>query len=85
MWSELFLAISAKKNYKNLLIGKTTIPAASDVIGTLNNAEKAKLKVREDNNNAYHKIFLLNTNKVAFNIINKAFTTDLPDGDSFLA
>ena len=85
MWSKQFLAMSAKKNYKNVLIEKTTIPAASDVIDTSNNAEKAKLKAREDNNNAYHNLILSNTNKVASNIMDKVITTDLPDGDAFLA
>ena len=54
MWSKQFLAMSAKNNYKNVLIGKTAIPAASDVFGTSDNAEKARLKAREDNDNTYH-------------------------------
>ena len=85
MWSKQFLAMSAKKNYKNVLIGKTTILVASDVIDTSNNAERAKLKAREDNDKSYHNLILSNTNKVAFNIINKAIRTDLPGVDASLA
>ena len=69
MWSKKFLAMSAKKNYKNVLIGKTAIPAASDVISTSDDAEKARLKAREGNNNAYHNLILSNINNVAFNIM----------------
>ena len=43
------------------------------------------MKAREDNKNAYHHLILSNTNKIAFNIINKEITTDLPDGDASLA
>ena len=77
--------MSAKKKYKNVLTGKTTIPAAFDVIDISDNPVKVKLKAREDNKNAYHNLILSNTNKITFNIMDKAITTDLTDGDASLA
>ena len=85
MWSKQFLAMSAKKGYKHVLVGKTTIPAALDVIDTSNNAGKDQVKAREDNDNAYHDLILSNKNKIAFNIVEKAITTGLPDGGASLA
>ena len=45
----------------------------------------AMQKARNDNEMAYHDLVLANPDKVAFNIIDNATTTDFPDGDAALA
>ena len=77
--------MSAKKGYKNVLVGKTIISAVLYVIDTSKDAGKAQVNAREDNNNAYHDLILSDENKIAFKIIDKAITTGLPDGDASLA
>ena len=85
MWSNQFLAMSGKKNYKDVLTRKTAVPSAMTVIDISNDAGKAQLKARDDNESAYHNLILANSNKVAFNLIKKSVTTDLPDSSSPMA
>ena len=52
---------------------------------TLNAAETdkvANIKARETNKNACRDLILANTHHVAFDIVDKAVTTDLPNGDA---
>ena len=85
MWSKQFLALSGRKKYKDLLTGVTTAPPADEAIDESKTKGVAKQKARNDNEMAYHDLVLANPDKVAFNIVNNATTTDLPDGDAALA
>ena len=85
MWSKKFLALSGRKKYKDLLTGITTTPPAADAIDVSQTGGPEKQKAQDENEMAYHNLVLANPNKVAFNIINNATTTDLPDGDAALA
>ena len=85
MWSKQFPAMSGKKKYKDIFTRKTAVPSATTVINISTNAGKAQLKAREDNKSAYHNLILENPNKVAFNLIDKSVTTDLPDGSAPMA
>ena len=85
MWSKQFLALSGRKKYKDLLTGVTTAPPAAEAIDESKTKGIAKQKARNDNEMAYHDLVLANPDQVAFNIINNAITTDLPDGGAALA
>ena len=82
MWSKKFLAMSGKKQYKDVLTRRTVVPAATAVIDISNDAGKDELKAREANEEAYHDLILANPNKVAFNLIDKSLTTELPDSSA---
>ena len=84
MWSKQFLALSGKKKYKEVLTSKTTVPAAATSIDVTATGGVEKQKDCDDNKTAYHNLVLSNPNKIAFNIINNATTTDLPNGDAAL-
>ena len=85
MWSKKFLALSGKREYKDILLGTVSPPPDSDVLDLSTDAGKAKLAARKANDNAYHDLILANQTKVAFNIIDKSISTDLPNGDAFAA
>ena len=77
--------MSGKKKYKEVITGRTAVPNASSILDISTDAGKAQLKAREHNESAYHDLILANPNKVALNLIDKAVTTELPDGDAALA
>ena len=85
MWSKQFLALSGKREYKDILLGTVSPPPDSDVLDLSTDAGKAKLAARKANDNAYHDLILANQTKVAFNIIDKSISTDLPNGYAFAA
>ena len=85
MWNKKILAMSGKKGYKEVLTGKVTVPAATETPDASTTDGKKQLKARTDNESAYHDLILSNPDRIAFNIVNKATTTDLPDGDAALA
>ena len=85
MWSKQFLAVSGKRDYKDVLEGNTSIPAKSETLDITTDAGKAKMAARKANDNAYHDLILSNKHLVAFNIVDKSVTNDLPDGDAALA
>ena len=85
MWSKQFLAVSGKRDYKDVLEGKTSIPAKSETLDITTDAGKAKMAARKANDNAYHDLILSNKHLVAFNIVDKSVISDLPDGDAALA
>ena len=82
MWSRQFLAIAGKREYKDVLTGKMKVPAKTDVLDPTKDADKKKLKARKANDSAYHDLVLANQTAVAFNLIDNAVSTDLPDGDA---
>ena len=85
MWSKQFLALSGKREYKGILLGTVKPPKDSDILDTTTDDGKAKLTARKANDNAYHDLVLANQTKVAFNIVDKSVSADLPDGDAFSA
>ena len=64
------------------MTGKIKVPAKSDVLDPTKEADKKKLKARKANDSAYHDLVLANQTAVAFNLIDNAVSTDLPDGDA---
>ena len=84
MWRKQFLAMSGKKGYKDVLTGKVIAPPASATLDVSTADGKKELKAREDNESAYHDLILSNPDRIAFNIVDKATTTDLLDGDAAL-
>ena len=85
MWSKQFLAVSTKKKYKGLLLGTTAVPKESDVLDETDDTKRPLIKAREANESAYGDLILSNPQQVAFNIVDKAVSTDLPNGDARLA
>ena len=61
MWSKKILAMSGKKQYKDVLTCKTTVPDATTVYAD-NNTGKAQLKTREDKKSTYHNLIFLKPN-----------------------
>ena len=83
-WSKQFLALNRKKKYMEVLTGKTTVPAAATLIDVTATGGVEKQKARDNNKTAYHDLVQSNPNQIAFNIIDNATTTDLPNGDAAL-
>ena len=83
MWSKQFLALSGKREYKDILLGTASPTPDIDVLDLSTDAGKTKLAARKANDNAYHDLILANQTKVAFNIIDKSISTDLPNGYAF--
>ena len=82
MWQKQFLAISSKREYKDILTGKTPVPPHNESIDISTGEGKTKMKARKANDHAYHDLILANEQPVPFNIVDKAVTADLPDGDA---
>ena len=78
MWRKQFLAVSGKRDYKDVLTGITKVPKASDTLDLSTDEGKKKMQARKANDMAYHDLILANEQPVAFNIVDKAVTTDYP-------
>lgn len=74
-----------KIDYKNVLTGKTPVPAANKVLDVTKADKKFEMVARKANDNAYHDLILANQEAVPFNIIDKATTKNLPNKDSAAA
>ena len=85
MWLKQFLAVSCKKKYKDILLGTTTVPKESETLDESDDTNKAKIKAQEANKSTYGHLILANPHQVAFNILDKAVSADLPNGDARLA
>ena len=59
-----------------------TVLSESETLNKNDAGEAAKIKAREANKNAYGNLILSNTHHVAFSIVDKAVTMDLPNGDA---
>ena len=79
------MALSGKREYKGILLGTVKPHKDRDILDTTTDVGKAKLAARKENDNAYHDLVLANQTKVAFNIVDKSVSADLPDGDAFSA
>ena len=82
MWRKQFLAVSGKREYKDVLTGIVKVPKASDILDPSKDDDKKKIQARKANDMAYHDLILANEQPVAFNIVDKAVTIDLPNGDA---
>jgi DNA-binding cell septation regulator SpoVG len=90
IWSERFLAKSKRFDFKDLLLGKLSIPTADEEIDLESESGKKKSVIIELNEIAYSKLILLidiktSSGKVAFNLIKGCKSKDYPDGNAALA
>ena len=74
-----------QEKYKGLFLGTTTVPSELETLNAGDMDGEAKIKAREANKNAYGDLILANAHHVAFNIVDKVVTTDLPNGDAHKA
>jgi len=90
IWEEKFLARARRRGYKDLILGKTAIPADSATIDTTTPAGKEQARIKKLNEVAFEELILSidtkeGTGKTVFQLIKGCKTTDLKDGDSKLA
>lgn len=86
-WRQFKLKCLAKANYlgyRSIFDGDDDIPKESDVLDDSTDAGKKSLKLRMMNANAYAAL-CLSCEGSAFGCIERAFTSDLPNGDGRLA
>ena len=60
MWRKQFLAVSGKRDYKDVLTGITKVPKASDILDPKTDDGKKKIQARKANDMAYHDLILAN-------------------------
>ena len=90
IWEEKFLARARRRGYKDIILGKTAIPADSATIDTTTPAGKEQARIKKLNEVAFEELILSidtkeGTGKTVFQLIKGCKTTDLKDGDSKLA
>ena len=90
IWSERFLAKSKRFGFKDLLLGKLSIPTADEEIDVESESGKKKSVIIELNEIAYSELILsidikTSSGKVAFNLIKGCKSKDYPDGNAALA
>ena len=90
VWSEKFLARASRKGFKDVLLGRATVPPDSEVLDLSKSEDKKKKKLRDANDYAYEALILLingetSTGRVAFSIVRNCKTKDLADGDVAMA
>ena len=78
IWSKCFLARARVKGYKKILIGTVDLPDQND-----QGDESSKLK--KLNELAYNDLMLSFKDEISFSSVEKALTTDYPDGNSRIA
>jgi gag-polypeptide of LTR copia-type len=86
-WSEKFLAKAKRYGFKDLLLGKLSIPKLDDVFDEILEEGKKMMKVIELNEIAYTELILsidmkTSNGKIAFNIVKGCKTQDYPDGNA---
>ena len=85
VWHKQFLARAHLKGFKSVLDGSIKVPKKKDKIDT-NTAEGKRMQsARAANENAYNELLLSFSDVVNFNLVDKAVSGDLPDGDAFQA
>jgi hypothetical protein len=86
IWSKRFLAKAKHCGFKNLLLGKLSIPKVDEEIDEMSDIGKKKSMIIKLNEIAYTELILLievkasSSGKVVFNIIRGYKTKDYPDG-----
>jgi len=88
IWSEKFLARGDVKGYKDILMGKVTVPSDDEYSEMEAGAPKTKAKVlRKLNKDAFIDLLLsitadTETGRIAFQIVKGSKTKELSDGDA---
>ena len=90
IWSERFLAKAKRFGFKDLLLGKLSIPTADEEIDVESESGKKKSVIIELNEIAYSELIFsidikTSSGKVAFNLIKGCKSKDYPDGNAALA
>jgi len=86
-WEVKFLARARRKGFRELLLGKLTIPKDSDVLDATVPAEKKQIEIREANELAFEELVLsIDTSqpegRVAFQSICSCRPTDYKNGNA---
>lgn len=89
-WEERFLAKARRKGFKDILLGKVTIPKSTATIDLTTDAGKALQKIVDSNDMAYEQLILSmditkSGGKVAFGIIKGSKSADYEDGNGTVA
>jgi gag-polypeptide of LTR copia-type len=87
IWSEKFLAKARRSGFKDLLLGKLSIPKANEVFDVMSDKEKKMMRIINLNKIAYTQFILsievkASAGKVAFNIVEGCNFKDNPDGNA---
>jgi hypothetical protein len=86
IWKAKFLAICVYHQCADILTDENIVaPAAAEVLYPNVPTEAAQLLLRAQNKKAYMLLTLSITDKVSYNAIINANTTELPSGDAKLA
>jgi len=90
IWCEKFLSKAKKLGFKDLLLGRLTIPSSVEDFDNLSETGKEKSRIIELNEIAFTELILLidvktSSGKSAFNIIKSCKTKDHPDGNAAAA
>jgi hypothetical protein len=90
IWSERFLAKSRHFGFKDLLLGKLSIPMVDEKFDEGTESGKKNPIAIEMNEIAYTELILsidvkTNSGKVAFNLIKGCKSKDYPDGNAAIA
>ena len=85
-WEEKFLAKSKRRGYKDILLGKVTIPKSTDTLDPAIDSEKDLIEIREKNESGYTDLILsmdteTSSGKVAFNTVRNSKSKDYEDGN----
>jgi len=89
-WEVKFLARARRKGFRELLLGKLTIPIDTEVLNDTVPAEKIKIDIRDANELAFEELVLsIDTSqpegRVAFQSICSCRTTDYKNGNAAVA
>ena len=85
MWSRKFLTRAKIKGYKAILMRTETPPRANTMLDPMDNSPAAQIKLRDINKLTYSELLLACQEEVCFGAINKAMTTEKPEGLASLA
>ena len=89
-WSEKFLAKAKHYGFKDVLLGKVTIPKTDEVFNVESEEGKKKMMTADLNELAYTELILsiddkTSSGKVAFNLVKACKNKDYVDGNAFMA
>ena len=90
IWSEKFLAKAKRYGFKDLLLGKLSIPKSDEVFDEVSDEGKKKAKIIELNEIAYTELILsidvkTSSGKIAFNLVKGCKSKDYVDGNAATA
>ena len=85
VWEEKFMARAKRKGFKDLLLGKTTIPKTSEVLDEKSDDDKKKIKIRDLNDLGYSELILSfadsDAGNLAFQYVRNSKSKDYEDGN----